>query len=211
MSTVGAFFGAQSQRDQLRHQANIAEINARIADGNARNIIRAGTIEESRVRMAGSRAKGAATARIASSGIDIGGSPTALARLTGTDLVTEVDATTTRANALRQAWGQRIEAGNLRRGAAALRGTADSISPLMAAGTSLMTSVGQVASSWYNLNREGAFDRAPRDNAGGAPADLLSNWGDLAPPPRRDVDAEFGRLPFGGRARRPVLDYGAGF
>ena len=142
MSAVGAFMGAQQQRDQLRHQANIADINARIAEGNARNIIYAGTVEESRAKMEGAQRKGATIARLASSGVDIAGSPTAIARLTGTDLITEVDANTIRTNALRAAWGQRFAAGDQRRAAASYRASASSISPLMSGATSLINSAG---------------------------------------------------------------------
>ncbi len=186
MSTVGAFFGAQAQQDQLRSQARIAEINARIADGNARNIIRAGTIEESRVKMRGSQAKATQIAQIASSGIDLG-STTATARLTGNDVITEEDANMVRANALRAAWGQRFAAGDERRKAASLNSTASSINPLMAGATTLIGAVGQVAASWYSMNKEGAFDPKAKQGEvtlenGILPGDqptagLLDNWG----------------------------------
>src|SRR5687768_13710953 len=108
MSSVGAIFGAVMQKDMLRSQARLADINAGIRESDARNIVRAGTIEESRVKMAGSQAKASQRAQIAASGVDIAGSNTALARLTGTDLITEVDAQTVRSYALRAAWGQRF-------------------------------------------------------------------------------------------------------
>lgn len=159
MSFVGSIIGAQMQKDQLRSQARIAEINAEVADSNARQITRAGTIEESRVKLAGAQAKGEQRAQLAGSGIDIAGSNTALARLTGTDVITEVDANTVRANALRAAWGQRFEAGDMRRQANTFRSEASSISPALAGMTSLINSAGSVASSWYSLNKVGAFDK----------------------------------------------------
>lgn len=165
MSTVGSFFAAQQQKRSLRHQAELAEINATISDAAARNAIYAGTVEESRVKMAGSQAKAQQRAQITSSGIDIAGSNTALARLTGTDVITEVDANMVRSNALRAAWGQRIDAGNQRRGAASMRASASGISPFMAGATSLITGAGQVASSWYTMNKEGGFETAPRAGA----------------------------------------------
>jgi hypothetical protein len=163
MSLVGSIFGAQMQKDQLRSQARIAEINADIADSNARQIVRAGTIEESRVKLAGAQAKGTQRAQIAGSGIDIAGSNTALARLTGTDVITEVDANTVRSNALRAAWGQRFEAGDMRRQANTYRSEARSISPALAGFTSLINSAGSVAESWYSLNKVGAFDKGGVD------------------------------------------------
>jgi hypothetical protein len=157
-STGASFIGAKIQKDQLRHQAAMAEINAAVTEEAARNTIRAGTIEESRIKMAGAQAKGSQIARIASSGVDIAGSNTALARLTGTDLITEVDAQTVRANAYREAMGQRFQATNLRNQARSSRATAKGISPGLAATTTLLSGAGQVASSWYTMNETGAFD-----------------------------------------------------
>lgn len=159
MSTVGSIFAASGEKSRLRSQARIAEINAKIMDSNARNTIRVGTIEESRVKLATAQAKSQQRTQIASSGVDLG-SNTALARLTGTDVIGEVDAATVRSNALRAAWGQRIDAGNLRRQATSLRASASSISPALAGFTSLINGAGQVASSWYSMNKEGAFDKS---------------------------------------------------
>jgi len=156
-SLIGSIFGAKSAKSSYQFQARMADINARIADGNARNIIAAGIVEESRIKMAGSQAKGSQIARMASSGIDLAGSPTAQARLAGTDLITEVDANTLRGNALRAAWGQRFEAGDQRSKALMARASASSISPAMAGFTSLLGTATQVASSWYALNREGGL------------------------------------------------------
>lgn len=164
MSTVGSIFSAMSQKDMLRSQARLAEINAKISDANARNAIRAGTIEESRVKLATAQAKSVQRTQIASSGIDIAGSNTALARLTGTDVIGEVDAQTVRENALRAAWGHRFQAGDMRRSATSARAQASSISPFMSGFTSLINGAGQVASSWYSLDKQGAFSK------GGQPA-----------------------------------------
>lgn len=159
MSAVGSFFAAATERDRLRHQARMAEINAGVVDSAARNTIRVGTIEESRVKLATAQAKGAQRAHLASSGVDIAGSNTALARLTGTDVIGEVDAQTLRSNALRAAWGQRFEAGNLRRQANSFRASAASISPMTAGLTSLINGAGQVAASWYSMDKAGAFSK----------------------------------------------------
>lgn len=161
MSTVGALFGAVMQKDMLKHQARMADINAGIFDSNARNITQAGTVEESRVKLAGSQAKAQQRAQITASGVDIAGSPTALARLTGTDLITEVDARTVRSNTLRAAWGQRFAAGDMRRRGVSARATAAGISPLAVGATALLDGATTVASSWYALSKEGAFGSKP--------------------------------------------------
>jgi hypothetical protein len=73
-------------------------------------------------------------------------------------VLTEADVIQTRANATRAAWGQKIEAQNLRNAARSARATAKGISPGMAAATSLIEGAGKVASSWYSLDKQGAFD-----------------------------------------------------
>lgn len=173
MSTVGSIFGAVMQKDMLKSQARLAEINAGIAESNARNTVYAGTVEESRVKLAGSQAKATQRAQMANNGVDIAGSNSALARLTGTDLVTEVDARTVRANALRAAWGQRFEAGDQRRRANSMRASASSISPMLVGATSLIEGATSVAQSWYSLNKDGAFQR---DGRGGRVS--MENTGD---------------------------------
>lgn len=196
MSSVGAVFGALMQKDMLKSQARLADINAGIAENDARNTTRAGTIEESRVKLAGSQAKATQRAQIAGSGIDLG-SNTALARLTGTDLITEVDAQTVRSNALRAAWGQRFQAGNYQRAANSARATAAGISPLAVGATSLIEGAGQVASSWYSLNKAGAFEKGSK-----TPDGLVSIGDDLviSPPtsfvdPRRSPYSRYERVP----------------
>ena len=170
-----------SQKSSLRYQAQMADINARIAEGNARNIIQAGTVEESRVKLAGALAKGSQRAQLASSGVDIAGSNTALARLTTTDVITEVDANTMRSNALRAAWGQRFQATDEINKANSLRASASSISPVLAGLGTALTEGGKVASSWYTANKQGAFDKqgstSPSLSTYGADSSVWGNLG----------------------------------
>lgn len=179
-SSLGAYFAAAGQKRSLYGQASMDDIAASVADDNARNALYAGNVEESRIKLFGAQTKSATNARLASSGVDIANSPTALARLTGDDAITFVDANTARANALRAAWGQRFDAGNARRAAVSARASADGISPVMAGVTSLISGAGQVAQSWYTMNKEGAFASAPRVGHAkvdaGSSDDLLSNW-----------------------------------
>lgn len=177
MSTVGAIFGAMSQKSSLQYQAQMAELNARIAEGNARNIISAGIVEESRVKLAGSLAKASQRNQMAASGIDIAGSNTAIARLTSTDVITEVDANTMRSNALRAAWGQRFEAGDQRAKATMARASAASISPALSGFTTLLSEGSKVAASWYGLEKQGAFDKSPQLPGGDVSTELWPELG----------------------------------
>lgn len=183
MSTVGAFFSAKSQQDGFRHQARMADINAKIADENARAEVEKGNFQESQIKLQGSRLKSAQTARFAASGVDIAGSGSAIAVLTGSEVLTEVDANRARANATRAAWGQRIEAGNMRRTANSLRASAEGTSPGLAAVTSLISGAGRVASSWYSLDRQGAFDDAPKQGKVTMEPSAPSLTAPNAPPP----------------------------
>lgn len=155
MAALGSMYAASAQRSALRSQARIADINATIVDEAARGTVRAGTIQESRVRMAGEQAKSRAIAQTAGRGIALD-SASVQARLTGTDLVTEVDAATVRANAMREALGQRFEADNLRADARSARAAAAGISPGMALATSLIGSAGQIAKSVSAINKQTA-------------------------------------------------------
>ena len=70
-----------------------------------------------------------------------------------TDIMKEIDRNTVEANAVRSAWGYRTQAVNSQNDALIKRATADTISPFGSATTSLMGSAGNVATSWYQLNK----------------------------------------------------------
>lgn len=165
-STVGAFAGAKAQQQSLRSQARIAEINATLADAAARGELMASERQQSSIKLRGAQTKAAQVSAFAGNGIDVGvGTPVQLA--TSTDYITEVDANTARANGIAAAWGQRINAGNMRRSATSARAEAAGISPGMAAATTLITGATQVATSWYGLNKTGALSKAPSTSGGG--------------------------------------------
>lgn len=165
MGIVSSYYSAKSQKSSLRYQAEIAEINAGLAELSAQNELLAGQREEQKLRMRTGSIKAGQRVAMAANGIDIANSPTAQNILNSTDILGEIDAQTIQANALRSAWGYRTQATNLTNEATMARSTASGISPGMAAASSLLTGAGQVAGSWYLLNKAGAF--APRPKAGG--------------------------------------------
>lgn len=140
-SAVGSYYSAQGQQSAMRGQAEQLELTAQ-------RTLEAGQRETQRSRMATARLKGAQRAGMAANGLDLG-EGTAARVLTDTDLLGEVDANTIEANAVRSAWGYRTESTMRRAGA-------DAISPGMAGFTSLLGGTGQVASSWYAMNKVGA-------------------------------------------------------
>lgn len=167
MGVISSYYGAKSQKSTLRYQAEIAEINAGLAELSAQNEILAGQREEQKARLRTGGIKAGQRVAMAANGIDMANSPTAQNILNSTDILGEIDAQTIQANALRSAWGYRTQATNLENEAAMGRATASGISPGTAALSSMLTGAGQVASSWYSLNKVGAFASNPR--AGGTP------------------------------------------
>lgn len=155
-SAIGAYYSAASQKSQLRFQAQMAELNAAQAEKAAQQTLRAGQFEEQATRMRTAQLKSTQRASMAANGIDLG-SGSALQVLTSTDYMGEVDANTVAANAVRAAWGQRLDAVNMQNDALMARATASGINPGMAATSSLLGSAGQLAGQWYGLKQSGAF------------------------------------------------------
>lgn len=155
-SAVGAYFGAKSQQVQLRGAADIADINARQSELSAQQELARGNAAAASVSARAGQVKGAQRAALATNGVDLGVGSAAEV-LTSTDLAKENDINTVTANAVRAAWGQRMQATNFTNEALTKRAGADSISPLMAGATSLLGSASSVASSWYTLNKSGAM------------------------------------------------------
>lgn len=154
LSVIGAFGSAWGQRQQLKTQAAIDQINATTAERSAQAALLAGQHEEQNSMLRTAQLKGTQTAGLAAHGVDIGEGSAARVLAT-TDLMGEVDKNTIAANALRAAWGYRTQATNARIDAGMKDSQAGAISPFMAGGTSLLNSAGSVASNWYALNKTG--------------------------------------------------------
>lgn len=146
-SAIGSFFGAKSQRDQLRFQSRMDAINAGVASLQAKDAMRQGERQQQAIKARGNQVKSSQRVALAANGIDLG-SNLAESLQDSTDAITEMDATTTAANAIRTAWGYRSEATNLANRANTASATASSISPTAATATSLLGSATSVASRW---------------------------------------------------------------
>lgn len=169
-NVVGSYQSARGQQSALRYQADIADQNVRIAELGAQSELMRGQREEQATRLKTAQLKSSQRARLAANGIDLG-EGNAADILTSTDYMGEVDANTVAANAVRSAWGYRTQGMNAKNDALMKRATADGISPGTAAFGTLLGSAGQVAGSWYSLNKAGAFDTAPKS------ADPLFDFG----------------------------------
>ena len=181
---IGGYFGAATQKANLRGQAAVADANARIADTNiriadtnarilelgAQSALHQGQREAGRLTLQAGQLKSRQRVSMAANGIDLG-SANAQEIFASTDLMKEVDVSTIEANAMRSAWGYRNEAmntkvqainagtqsANFRSQALASRAASSAFSPLGSTATSLLGGAGNVASSWYQFQKEGAI------------------------------------------------------
>lgn len=159
MNTVGSYYAASGQRNALKLQARLDEINAKIADSAARDALLRGERQEQAFRQDVAQLRSKQRVGMAANNLDLG-SETAAAVLTSTDYMAEQDATTIKVNALREAWGLRTEAGNLRSSARLNRATAKSISPLMAAAGTFLTDAAKFGGQYYDFQQSGAIDES---------------------------------------------------
>jgi hypothetical protein len=158
-STVGSYYAAKGQQIAAKSQANLDDINARMADNQARDALVQGQQEEQNIKLKTAQVKGSQKAAIAANGIDIsdaGVGTTVNNILSSTEVMGQTDANTTRANAVKQAWGYKMQGVNYRNDALMQRTTAKSISPWMQAGGTLLTSAASVAATKYKLEKDGA-------------------------------------------------------
>lgn len=151
-SAMGAYTSAQASQAGLRAQANIDDINARTAENFAQNTLVAGERDVQRSQFAAAALKSRQRANLAANGVDLGVGSAAEV-LTSTDVMSEIDANTLQANAVRAAWGYRTQKTNYLNDAASKRAGASAISPFGAAASTLIGGAGAVAKSWYEMSK----------------------------------------------------------
>lgn len=181
----GQILQAKSQQLQAQTQAAIARINARLAESAAQGTLHSGARQEQAKRLETAAFKSKQRVGFASSGVDMS-SESVVRVLTSTDIVGDIDANTIAANAIRTAWGYRTEAVNQRgqagmmeangqmaaavgrsNAAATLAGMPSTvtlpvasrpISEKDAGRISLLGSATQMATTFYSLSKQGAFN-----------------------------------------------------
>jgi hypothetical protein len=163
-SALGAYYGAQSSKATLNFNADLADINARVAESAAQASLLTGEREEQRSMISTANLKGTQRASLAANGVDLG-EGSAANILTTTDVMGEADANTIHANAIRQAFGYRTQSVNQSNQAMMSRASASAIDPLTAGATSLLGSAGQVAGNWYRYSLNQPID-TPDPRAG---------------------------------------------
>lgn len=148
MQAVGAANNSKASRTAYEAQSQVNRNNAQIAEWQAEDATTRGQQSASRVRQKYSQLKGTQRATMAANGVDLGvGS--ALNILTDTDQFKDIDANTTLDNAAKEAWALRNQVAGYTAEADLLQARADAESPAWAAASSLLSSGGKVAQSWY--------------------------------------------------------------
>jgi hypothetical protein len=166
MSAIGAYGSAKSQKSALGFQAEMADLNAALAERRAQIALEQGAFQAAEIERGGARIKGAQRASMGAGNVALN-EGSALAVVAGTDLVTAEDARQARINAVRAAFGHRTDATNMKNEGNAARANAKGINPWGAAATSLLGSATSMASSYYGMKGEGAFSGSGSGKAPG--------------------------------------------
>lgn len=160
-SAIGGYYAAKSQQYQMKSaassldfQSGMDAINAHGAEMSAQSIEEAGKTQVEQYTMKAGQEAAATQVATAARGVDLT-SGSAVAQRASDDLVKQMDVLTINANATRAAWAQRTQATNDQNqsllsstSASNMRASAGSISPGLAAGTSLLGSATGIASQW---------------------------------------------------------------
>lgn len=133
---------AKTQYDTGKMEARIEQNNARVADAQAKNALIKGAQEDQQQRWKIRALAGRQSAAIGANNV-VGSTGTSLDILGETAMFGEVDLTTIRNNAAREAWGYQTEASNRRFAAKAAkyRGKSQAFGTLLSTGA-------QVAGMW---------------------------------------------------------------
>lgn len=156
LQASSAYSSSQASKAAYNAQAQIAANNAQLAEWQAEDAIARGEQSASDQGLKTNQLKGTQRSRLAASGVDLGvGS--AVQILTDTDYFGEIDRARITDNAAREAWGYRTQGADYQANASLLRNRAASESPFLAASTSLLSSAGRVAGSWYGKGDSGSL------------------------------------------------------
>lgn len=157
-SAAGAYYGARNQASNFQFQGRMADINARIAESAAQTELLKGQQQSAALTLQAGHLRSRQRAALAGNGVDLG-EGSAAEMLASTDLMKEVDIQTTLANAVRSAWGYRVQKANYQMQSVMANASAKGVRPLESTVSSLLGNSGQVASSWYTSNKAGALGR----------------------------------------------------
>lgn len=146
---VSSYNKANTEKKNEAYKSKVAENNAIIAQDQATVAENRGQQQVMSAQLQHEALFGSERANLAASGVDLGqGSANDL--LTSTKLISKIDENTIQDNALREAWGFKVQGSNFKDDATKLAENANAISPYSSAFTSILGSASQANSSWNN-------------------------------------------------------------
>ena len=158
VATISATMSGIQAKNQAQAERNAAEFNAQVANNNASiaaqqrsTTLQQGEVEAHKSMRDQAQMIGAQRAQMAANGIDLT-QGSAQDILASTKFLGGIDVNTIQSNAARQAWGYEVQGMNDKNAATMETWKANSINPgqigAMAAGSSLLSSIGSAASSY---------------------------------------------------------------
>lgn len=150
---ISSYYSAKTSKIQFQLQSDLAQMNARMAENTAQSTLLAGQQRIGQMTLRAGQLKSSQRAALAANGVDLGVG-NAAETLASTDIMKEIDKNTAEQEALYSAWGYRMQATNYGIEATMAKATGSAINPAVSAGTGLLGSSGQVASSWYRYSQQ---------------------------------------------------------
>lgn len=138
-----------------KSQANIARINAQAMEMQAQQRLQTAEKDQIRLTMQAGQTKSSQRAAIAANGLSVGegGSVELLA---STDIIKEIDSNQIKENAVRDAWGMRMQAANYKGQAYMAEAGKQSVGVNF--GTTLLSGASQIANRYMVYDAMGLFD-----------------------------------------------------
>lgn len=152
---IGAYDAAAMRRGNFEFQADMAEINAEIAEDRADNALFIGQTKIADLTQQAGALEGRQRAAMAANGIVLG-EGSAGEVIESTEFMKQRDMQRIELQSIYNAWGYDTQAGNYQTQAAMSRASAAAQSPFMAGAGSLLGSAGTVAKNWYRMKYYGA-------------------------------------------------------
>lgn len=160
---TGAYFSARGAQRNARLRASAARTNAQQSERAAQAELEAGTQREQSSRLGRRMEQDALVTQQSRSGLAID-SPSGVSSVVSSRVFEEVDAARIRLDAVRGAFGQRVQAAQYTGEAGTAEAEASAANPLLAAGLSLLASAPAVSARWGEWRADRRARRDPRPN-----------------------------------------------
>lgn len=179
MSAFGGMSVARHQNSIAKAQANIARINAQSMELQAQAVLRANESATVRKTMEAGQLKSAQRAALAANGVAVGEGSAAEVQAS-TDIVKEMDKNQMKENAVRNAWGYRMQAANYEGQALMAEASKQSVGLNFA--TSLLNSAAQVGTNYLMMSANGMFDTKKEESLMGGSSTPAASTNKMAHP-----------------------------